>query len=115
MTAVALSTLDEISKIGNHFRRATGEVNRWNVGIRQPIDDPINCLARHDLFALRPGVHMAMHAGEITKLAYVDLKDFWPTTTKLQTRGAKPIRESVHVQQHSPPSQHLLFASVVAL
>ena len=32
---------------------------------------------------------MAMHAGEIAKLAYVDLKNFWPATTKLQTRGCE--------------------------
>ena len=73
-------TLDEIAKIGNHFRRATGEVNRWNLRLCQPIDDSINCLARHDLFALRPGVHMAMQAGEVAKLAHINLENLGPPT-----------------------------------
>ena len=50
--------------------------------IRQPIDDPINCLARHDLFALGSGVHMAMHAGEIAKLTHIDLENFSATAAK---------------------------------
>jgi len=36
----------------------------------------IDRLARHDLFALRSSVHVAMRADEIAKFAHINLKDF---------------------------------------
>src|SRR4029078_3898597 len=88
--------LHEITKIGNHFRRTTGKVNGWNLRVRQPIDNSINCFASHDLFALRPGVHMTMHAGQIAKLAHVNLKNFRSRTTKRDRLLAQLVRETVH-------------------
>ena len=82
-------SLNEIAKIGNHLRRTAGEVDDWNVGLCQPIGDPIDCLTGHDLLALRPRVHVTVHAGEIAKLAHVHLKD-------LRTRAAK--RERMRIQ-----------------
>ena len=80
--------LDEIAKIRNHFRRASGEIDDRNVRLREPIDDPINRLSRHDFLALRSSVHMAMHAGEIAKLAHVDLQDFRaPAAERKRTFG----------------------------
>ena len=74
--------LDEIAKIGNHFRRATGKIDNWDVSLCEPIDDPINRLACHDFLALWPGVHVTMHADEIAKLAYVHLEDLGPPAAK---------------------------------
>ena len=68
-------SLDEIFEIGNHFRRAAGQIDRGDIRLRQPIDHAIDRLARHDFLALRPGVHVAMDAGEIAKLADVDLQN----------------------------------------
>src|SRR5439155_3384816 len=97
-----------------YFRRAGGKIDNWNVGLGEPIDNAVNRLARHDFFALRPRVHVAMHAGEIAKLAHVDLKNLRSRTAQLQTFSAESISKAVHVnQQQLPPSQHLLFASVV--
>ena len=57
-----LHLLDEIAKIRNHFRRAPGEIDCWDVRLSEPINGPIDCLARHDLFPFRPGIHVAMQA-----------------------------------------------------
>src|SRR5438105_14039069 len=88
--------LDEIAKIRNHFRRASCEIYDRNVRVRKPIDDPISRLSRHDFLALRPGVHMAMHAGEIAKLAHVDLQDFRAPAAKRERTFGKPLGESIH-------------------
>ena len=55
--------LDEIAEVRNHFRRATGKIDRRNLGAREPIDDAINRLAGYDFFALRTSVHVTMQAG----------------------------------------------------
>src|SRR5262249_45911488 len=89
-------TLYEITKIGDHFRCTTGKVNGWNVCIRQPIDDSIDCFACHDLLALWPGVNMAVHAGEIAKLANVDLKNLRSCTTQPQTVGGQSSGKGIH-------------------
>src|SRR5437762_13345027 len=68
--------LDEIPKIWNHFWRAAGKVDSWNLGLGQPIDDALNRRARHDLLAFRSGVHVTMQASEIAKFADVDLQNF---------------------------------------
>ena len=75
---------DEIFEIRNHFRRAAGQIDCRNVGLREPIDDAIDRLARHDFLALRSGVHMAMNAGQIAELADVDLQDLRFGVTKRQ-------------------------------
>ena len=68
--------LDEIAEVGNHFRRSTRKIDRWNFGVREPIDDPVDGLTRHDFLPLRPGVHVTMHAGEVAKLSHVHLQHF---------------------------------------
>ena len=55
----------------------------------------------HDLFALRPGVHMAMHAGEIAKLAHIDLKNVGSRTTKRDRLFGQLVRETVHSRSNS--------------
>src|SRR5260221_13825940 len=63
--------LDQIAKIGNHFRRAAGQVYGRNVGVYQPVEDSVDGRARDNLFAFRSGVHMAVNAGQVTELAHV--------------------------------------------
>src|SRR5262249_32753918 len=64
----------EITKIGNHFRRAPGDVHRWDVRAREPVEDAIDGLPGHDFGAFRAGVHMAMVAGQIAEFAHIDLQ-----------------------------------------
>ena len=107
---------DEIAKIGNHFRRATGKIGNRYLGLCQPIDNPIDGLACHDFPALWSSVHMAMCAGEIAELAQVDLKNFWTSATEQDRMLGKFLRKPIHPmrnQQQLPPSRHLLSASVV--
>ena len=74
--------LDEITKVWNHFRCAARKIDNWNLGFAQPIEDAINRLARHNLFAFWPRVYMAMHAGQIAKFPDVDLKNLRMPATK---------------------------------
>src|SRR6266487_6234649 len=89
-------TLDEITKIWNHFRRAARKIDNWNLGFAQPLEDAINCLVRHDLLTLRSGVHVAVHAREITKLANVDLKNLRPPATKRDRMLRQFLRKLIH-------------------
>src|SRR5712691_8735279 len=89
-------SLNEITKIEDHFRRAAGQIDSWNLGFREPIDDPINCVPRHDFLALWPSVHVAMHAGEIAEFAHVDLKNFRTRATKHDVVLSKAFSKSVH-------------------
>src|SRR5262245_61288018 len=99
--------LDEMPKIGNHFRRATSEIHSRNIRVREPIDDPISCLPRHNFLALRPSVHMAMHAGEIAKLAHVDLQDFRAPAAEQERTFDERLCKSIHCnQQQLPLWQH---------
>src|SRR4029450_8428995 len=85
-----------MAEIWNHFRRAAGEIDSGSLSLCEPIDDPIYSLMRHDLLALRPGVHMAMHAGEIAKLAHVDLKNFRARPAQRHRVFSQPLRETIH-------------------
>src|SRR5437773_286692 len=38
-------SLNEVAKIGNHFGRPARQIDGGNIGLRQPIDNPIDCLA----------------------------------------------------------------------
>ena len=67
--------MDQILEVGNHFRRAAGQIDRRDVGFREPVDHPIDRFAGHDFFTLRSGVHMAMNADEVAELADIDLQD----------------------------------------
>ena len=92
----AFRPFDEIAKIGNHFRRAAGEIDSCNIDLRQPINDSVDCLAGHDFLAFRSSVHMTMHASQVAKLAHVHLKNFRASAAELQTFGEKPIGEAIH-------------------
>jgi hypothetical protein len=70
--------LDEIAKIGNHFGRAAGKIDNRYISFGQPLNDAIDRFARHDFFALRPGVYVTMCAGEVAKFSHVYLQNFRP-------------------------------------
>ena len=109
-------SFEEVTEIGNHFWRAAGKIDNRYLGLCQPIDNPIDGLARHDFPALWSSVHMAMCAGEIAELTHVDLKNFWTSTTEQDRMLGKFLRKPIHPmrnQQQLPPSRHLLSASVV--
>ncbi len=55
------------------FGRAAGDVNNWNIGLRQPIEYSRHRLACHHFAASRPGVDVAMDTGLIALFADVDL------------------------------------------
>jgi hypothetical protein len=59
---------------------------------------------------------MAVYAGEIAELTQIDLKNFWMSATEQGRMLGKFLRKSIHLMrnQQQPPSQHLLFAFVVA-
>src|SRR5204863_3532405 len=102
--------LDKIAKIGNHLRRAASEIDNWDVSVCEPLNDTVDCLAIHDFLSLWAGVHVTMHAGEIAKLAHIDLKNFSTSTTKRDRPLRQLLRKMIHVdQQPLPPSQHLVF------
>ena len=44
-------------------------------GVREPSEDPVDRLPGDHLPALRAGIHVAMDAGEVAKLAQIKLKD----------------------------------------
>lgn len=83
---------DEVSKIGNHFRRPAGQIDGVDVGVSEPVEDAVDGPARDDLLALGTGVHMTMDAGEIAEFARVDLEDLgapapWCEAKLVQGRG----------------------------
>src|SRR5437667_9355552 len=92
-----LHSFDEITKIGNQFRRAAGKIDSVNIGPGHPTNDPINCFARHDLFALWPGIHVAMHASEIAKLADIHLKNLRARAAELPAFNHESIGKSIHL------------------
>jgi hypothetical protein len=69
-------SLNEIAEIGNHFRRAAGKIDGRDFSVREPIDDAVDGLACHDFLPFRPGIYVAMHAGEIAELPDVHLQHF---------------------------------------
>ena len=71
------------------------QVDRRDVRLRQPIDEPIDRRARHDFLPLRPGVHVAMNASEVAKLADVDLEDLSLRVAERQAVLRQLARETV--------------------
>ena len=88
--------LDEIPKIRNHLWRAAGKIDNRNLCFGQPINDSVDRFASHDFLALRAGVHVTVHAGEIAQPADVDLKNFGPRMPKFQAFLKKSRREPTH-------------------
>ena len=66
---------DEILEVGNHFWRAAGQIDRRDVGFREPIDHPIDRLSRHEFLSLRSSIHMAVNTSEVTEFADINLQD----------------------------------------
>ena len=69
-------SFDEIAEVRNHFRRAAGKIDGRDFSVREPIDDAVDGLACHDFLPFRPGIYVAMHAGEIAELPDVHLQHF---------------------------------------
>ena len=97
--------VDEIAKVGNHFRRTAREIDGGNISLGQPIDDPIDGLARHDFSALWPCVHVTMHARQIAKLADVHLKNLRMASTQVYAFRRESFRKPVHLLQASSSTQ----------
>src|SRR6266567_7021255 len=87
---------DEIAEIRNHFRRTPREIDCRNFRVGEPIDNAINRFARHDFLALWTGIHMAMRASQIAKLADIDLKNFRLCSAQSNSLGSKLVRKTVH-------------------
>src|SRR6266850_8412313 len=68
--------LNQITEVGDHFRCASSEINRRNISLRQPVNQSVRGLSRHNFLSLRTGVYMTMDASKIAKLADIDLEDF---------------------------------------
>jgi hypothetical protein len=66
---------NESPKVRNHFRSSSSQVERWNVSPLIPFQNLIDRFTGHDFFPLWSGVHMAVYAGQIAKLACVELKN----------------------------------------
>lgn len=63
-----------MSKTGIQFGRAAGNIdNPRLLATGKKREDPVRGLAGHALGSLGPGVHMAMLAGLIADLSYIDL------------------------------------------
>jgi hypothetical protein len=111
--------LHKIFEVRNHLRRAAGQIDRRNVRLSQPVDEPVDGRPRHDFLPLRSGIHVAMNAGKIAKLADIDLKHLRLRMPQRQIvlrqlAGETVVGREVHLQQQAPPSQHC-DASVVTL
>jgi hypothetical protein len=74
---------DQISEIGNHLRGPSGKVHRLDVCVSEPLEDPIDSLARDDLLTLRTRIHVTMDA-KIAELAEVKLMDLSLPTRQRQ-------------------------------
>jgi len=53
-------SIDEISEIRDHLRRASRNIDRGDIGACKPVYDPINCFPGHDLLSSGSCIHMAM-------------------------------------------------------
>src|SRR5437868_11267418 len=88
-----LHTFYEVTKIGNHLRRAASQIDNRDIGLAQPVNDSVDGFSRHDLLAFRPGVHMAMHTSEVAKLADVNLQDLGLGAAQLKAFGSQSVRK----------------------
>ena len=78
---------------------------RSTVGISvagEPINHAIDRFAGHDLLALWPGIHMAMDAGEIAKLADINLEDLRPGMAQGEGILSQCFGETVHIRSIYP-------------
>ena len=78
------------------FRRATGNVNHWNVSLRQPFQNALHGFLRHHFAARRASIDVAMHAGLIAFFADIDLQNLRLCTLQTQAMlGAKKRNDSL--------------------
>ena len=92
---------DDMAEVGDHFRRAAGEIERGNVGRGEPVDDAIHGFARDDFLALRASVHMAVHAGQVAELADVHLQNLRARAAQREAAIGERGGEAVHGNAHS--------------
>lgn len=81
--------------MGIEFRRATGDINSGNSGLRQPVKYSVHRLARHDFAAPRPGVDVAVRARLVAFFADVDLKYLRRLMVQREAVLLKSAREAV--------------------
>ena len=93
--AERLQVFNEIPEVGNHLRRAARQIDRRDIGLGQPIDHPVDRFTGHDFLALRPGIHVAVNAGEIAEFADVDLQNLRPGVTKWERMFGQFARKTV--------------------
>src|SRR5262245_55469517 len=65
---------DQPSKIGIQFRCPAGDIDCWNIGLREGLDAKLSRVARHALDPLRSRINMTMLAGLVAELPDIDLK-----------------------------------------
>src|SRR6266850_6662267 len=87
--------LNQITEVGDHFRCASSEINRRNISLRQPVNQSVRGLARHDFLSFRTGVHMTMDASKIAKLADINLEDFSLGVAQGQRMLCELARETI--------------------
>lgn len=71
-------TQDKVLKIGNHLRRATGQIDTRNRMLCNPIQNAIHGLAGNDFPSSWTGIDVTMRAGEVAEFADIDLKHAQP-------------------------------------
>ncbi len=86
----------EVAEIGDHLRRAAGQVDHGDVGVFEPAEDAVGGFARHDFLALGPGVDVAMRARQVAELADVDLQDARLGVAQRQGVRGEGSVETVH-------------------
>ena len=65
------------AKIGMQFRRSAGEVKNLYWRITKNLDNRFNVDSAHHLSPGRPGLHMAVLAGEVAAITEVHLQDIY--------------------------------------
>ena len=84
---------DKITEIRHHLRRASSQVHSFNVGIRQPSEDPINGVPGNSLPAFRACVDVTMDTGEVAKFAQVKLQDLCAFASATQVMVGQRLRK----------------------
>lgn len=67
---------DEVFEIRDHFRSATGEVDSGDFGCVEPLENAIDRWAGDDFLAGGTRIDVAVRAGEVAELTYVELENF---------------------------------------
>lgn len=90
---------DEVNEIGNHFRRAAGEIDDGQSRVPLPGENAIHGLAGHEFLARRSGIHVAMYTGEIAALADIELEDARREAVQRETVRGEDFGKRLHVSR----------------